>query len=215
MTLVTLKAGGSWTKEADYVTKFINFQGFNDLLDDALAAGVHLPETTDYVVRLAGETTTTVPKATLAESLEPEYVTYKADSTKAYVICQEANTIAVLDLVSKEFTELRPLGWKSWKLDYLDPSDRVSPPPRRAAACACCHAAWEAAHSLAHRRRPARPPPPARPLACLSGRQARQLQDAGQLVDPAPARLDCLLHRQGQGLHCDGQRGRRQGAGQA
>ena len=88
---------------------------------------MHLPLTTDYVERYGSLTEAEVPKSTLAQAIEPEFITFSSDSTKAYVVCQEANTIAVLDLATMAFTELRPLGWKdlSLSVNALDPSDRV------------------------------------------------------------------------------------------
>jgi len=50
------------------------------------------------------------PGATLAQDLEPEYITVSEDSTTAYVALQENNTLAVVDIATSTVTGLLPLG---------------------------------------------------------------------------------------------------------
>jgi hypothetical protein len=66
------------------------------------------------------------PGATVAQDLEPEYITVSKDSKTAWVALQENNAIAVLDIDSGEFTALRGLGFKDHLLpgNELDVSDR-------------------------------------------------------------------------------------------
>jgi hypothetical protein len=66
------------------------------------------------------------PGATVAQDLEPEYITVSKDSKTAWVALQENNAIAVLDIDSGEFTALRGLGFKDHRLpgNELDVSDR-------------------------------------------------------------------------------------------
>ena len=52
------------------------------------------------------------PNATVAQDLEPEYVTVSDDSSTAYVTLQENNAIAEIDIASASVTALRPLGFK-------------------------------------------------------------------------------------------------------
>ncbi|GGJ35035.1 choice-of-anchor I family protein [Neoroseomonas lacus] len=74
-----------------------DFAAFNDQADALKAAGV----------RLFG------PGATVAQDLEPEYITVDPnDPTTAYVTLQEANAIGVLDIPSATFTAIIPLGLK-------------------------------------------------------------------------------------------------------
>jgi DNA-binding beta-propeller fold protein YncE len=54
---------------------------------------------------------------------EPEYIAVTQDSTKAFVTLQEGNAIAVLDLVSNEFTEIIGLGVK----DFNQPGNEIDP----------------------------------------------------------------------------------------
>ncbi len=49
--------------------------------------------------------------ATAAQDLEPEYIAVSADSRTAYVTLQENNALAVLDLSTKQLTDLRSLGY--------------------------------------------------------------------------------------------------------
>lgn len=73
----------------------------------------------DPAIRIFG------PGATVAQDIEPEYITVSQNSRTAWVALQEANAIAVLDIASGEFTALRPLGFKDHLLpgQGLDPSD--------------------------------------------------------------------------------------------
>ena len=50
--------------------------------------------------------------ATVAQDLEPEYITTNADGSIAYVNCQEANALAVLDVNAGTWLDILPLGYK-------------------------------------------------------------------------------------------------------
>jgi hypothetical protein len=62
----------------------------------------------------------------IARNLEPEYIVVNGDGTLAWVVLQEANTLAVLDIAAAQITELLPLGVKNHALEgnELDASDR-------------------------------------------------------------------------------------------
>lgn len=66
------------------------------------------------------------PGSTLSQDLEPEYITISTDSKKAWVILQEANAFAVVDLTAKTITEIWPLGKKDHAQmgNGFDASDR-------------------------------------------------------------------------------------------
>ena len=76
------------------------FTAFNDQVDSLRAAGV----------RIYG------PGASVAQDLEPEYVTVSADSKTAYVTLQENNAIAVVDIGGAKVSAIRPLGYKDHSL---------------------------------------------------------------------------------------------------
>ncbi len=66
------------------------------------------------------------PNASVAEDLEPEYITVTPDNQTAYVTLQENNAVAVVDIASATVTSIVPLGTKDYSLaeNALDASDR-------------------------------------------------------------------------------------------
>jgi Ca2+-binding RTX toxin-like protein len=66
------------------------------------------------------------PHATVAQDLEPEYVTFSGDGQKAWVTLQENNAIAVVDIATATVESIKPLGFKDHSLpnNSLDVSDR-------------------------------------------------------------------------------------------
>lgn len=65
--------------------------------------------------------------ATVAQDLEPEYVTISADSKTAYVTLQENNAVAVVDLDTARISKIYALGFKDFSTQYkLAPSDRYA-----------------------------------------------------------------------------------------
>ncbi len=75
-----------------------SFHAFNDKVDQLRIAGV----------RIFG------PNASVAQDLEPEYITVSDDSKTAWVSLQENNAIAVVDIASATVTAIKPLGYKSY-----------------------------------------------------------------------------------------------------
>ncbi len=88
------------------------FNRFNDQLDALTEAGVRI----------------TGPGATVAQDLEPEYITISPDGKTAWVTLQENNAIAVVDIAKARVTKILPLGAKDHSLpgNGLDASDRDS-----------------------------------------------------------------------------------------
>lgn len=68
------------------------------------------------------------PGASVSEDLEPEYVTVLPGDEVAYVVLQENNAIAVVDLIAEEITEIIPLGTKDHSLfgNGMDISNQTS-----------------------------------------------------------------------------------------
>src|SRR5690606_4108966 len=66
------------------------------------------------------------PGASFSEDAEPEYIVVADDSSKAYVSLQESNAIAVLDLKTKQITDVHDLGVIDHSLPgyALDASDK-------------------------------------------------------------------------------------------
>jgi len=86
------------------------FAGFNGQIDALKASGV----------RIFG------PGATVAQDLEPEYITVTPDGRTAVVTLQEANSLALVDVGSATVTQILPLGLKDHRLpgNGFDASDR-------------------------------------------------------------------------------------------
>jgi hypothetical protein len=91
----------------------IGFSSFNDQKDALIASGV----------RIFG------PGASVAQDLEPEYITVSPDGTTAYVSLQENNALAIIDLASASVAEIKALGFKDHLAagNGLDASDRDVP----------------------------------------------------------------------------------------
>jgi 2',3'-cyclic-nucleotide 2'-phosphodiesterase / 3'-nucleotidase / 5'-nucleotidase len=66
------------------------------------------------------------PNATLAQDIEPEYITVSHDSKTAWVTLQENNAIGILDISTAKFTKIVGLGFKDHNLpgNGFDASDR-------------------------------------------------------------------------------------------
>ncbi|MEZ8843596.1 choice-of-anchor I family protein [Vibrio splendidus] len=63
------------------------------------------------------------PNATVAQDLEPEYLTF-ADNGKLYVALQENNALAAIDVVSAQVDAILGLGGKPWDKAKLDASNK-------------------------------------------------------------------------------------------
>ncbi|ERM57203.1 MULTISPECIES: choice-of-anchor I family protein [Vibrio] len=63
------------------------------------------------------------PNATVAQDLEPEYLTF-ADNGKLYVALQENNALAAIDVASAEVDAILGLGGKPWDTAQLDASNK-------------------------------------------------------------------------------------------
>jgi hypothetical protein len=61
--------------------------------------------------------------ASVSQDLEPEYVAVSGDSKTAFVILQENNAIAIIDLEAKALSAVQGLGYKN----YLIPGNEIDP----------------------------------------------------------------------------------------
>ncbi|PWU70174.1 choice-of-anchor I family protein [Gracilibacillus dipsosauri] len=66
------------------------------------------------------------PESTYAEDLEPEYIVVEPTSDYAYIVLQEANAMAKLNLITGKFTTVKSLGYKDYSIssNQLDGSDK-------------------------------------------------------------------------------------------
>ncbi|MFM2091179.1 MAG: hypothetical protein RLZZ127_1668 [Planctomycetota bacterium] len=117
----TVTAGTSF---AGRVTR-VGFTGFNASAAALRSAGVRifggLDANGDGDASDPGDTPSTV-----AQDLEPEYITVSADGATAFVTLQENNAIAEIDIAAGTVTAIRALGFKNHDLigNELDASDR-------------------------------------------------------------------------------------------
>jgi len=75
---------------------------------------------------LTGDVRISAKAASVAQDLEPEYIAVASDSSEAYVMLQENNAMAVLDLNTDTVTAIRSLGFKDYSIpgNEIDPSNR-------------------------------------------------------------------------------------------
>jgi hypothetical protein len=96
-----------------------SFVPFNNQKATLQAAGVRIfgPDLS------TADSTDTV---SVAQDLEPEYIAFSGDGTKAWVTLQENNAIAVVDIATATVESIRPLGVKDHSLNGngFDASDR-------------------------------------------------------------------------------------------
>ncbi len=84
------------TGVANATVRNVTFESYNDKKAALLNKGI----------RIFG------PNATVAQDLEPEYITLSPDDTRAYVALQENNAFAVIDVPNARLLDILPLGLK-------------------------------------------------------------------------------------------------------
>lgn len=110
ITIIDISNGAS-----NAITSTADFTAFNTEKASLLEAGV----------RIFG------PDATVAQDLEPEYITIDSAGTTAYVSLQEANALAVVDIATATVTEIIALGYKNHaevgnELDVSNSDDEIN-----------------------------------------------------------------------------------------
>ena len=70
----------------------------------------------DSIVSLGSHSLATTKYSSVAEDLEPEYVTTDENSATAYIVCQENNAIAIIDLTTLTLDTIVGLGFKDFNL---------------------------------------------------------------------------------------------------
>jgi hypothetical protein len=70
------------------------------------------------------------PGASASQDFEPEYVAVTPDSTTGFVVLQENNAVAKIDLVAGSVDAIVPLGYKNWsqgaQIDVNDKDDAIN-----------------------------------------------------------------------------------------
>ncbi|MFN9705292.1 MAG: choice-of-anchor I domain-containing protein, partial [Planctomycetota bacterium] len=102
--------------EADLATGLINPEGSVSIVDVATRIAVTASfapwNSQKASLQAAGVRIVNNNGITLAQDLEPEYLTIDAAGATAYVTLQEANAIAEVDIATATVTQIRPLGFK-------------------------------------------------------------------------------------------------------
>jgi len=71
----------------------------------------------DMMMEDMGDVRVFGPEANVAQDLEPEYIALSPDGTKAYVVLQENNALAVVDVASATVDAVVALGFKDYSLE--------------------------------------------------------------------------------------------------
>ena len=113
ISIIDISKGFSSLTQADVKTA-----GFTDFNGTAI----------DWKIKITGKIQaggSFLRNSTIAEDLEPEYITVSEDSKTAWATCQENNCIAEIDLTTAKVTKLIPLGFKDHSLsgNGIDASD--------------------------------------------------------------------------------------------
>ncbi|XP_071092364.1 mesenchyme-specific cell surface glycoprotein-like isoform X1 [Haliotis cracherodii] len=98
------------TINSSYTKTSLDFTKYNDRVTELRPSGVR------HVYQENGNP--------FSNDVEPEYVALNADETIAYVVLQENNAVATVDLVNQNITGVHGLGFKDWSKLTLDPSDK-------------------------------------------------------------------------------------------
>lgn len=111
ISIVDLSGGVASVTQSKVSTA--TFTAFNDRAAELKASGVRL---------FAGNTG--FEGLTVAQDLEPEYISISPGGTFALVTLQENNAVAILDLTTRQFIDVVPLGLKNFNGLLADFSDR-------------------------------------------------------------------------------------------
>lgn len=108
VSVIDVSGGVSAITQANVVS--LNFQDFNTGGSKSLGSGVRV----------------SAKSASVAQDLEPEYLTVSSDSSTAWVALQENNAVAVVDIAGREISAVLGLGYKDHGLigNELDASNR-------------------------------------------------------------------------------------------
>jgi hypothetical protein len=114
VSVIDLSGGIASLSQANVTT--VGFAGYNSQATQLRAQGI----------RIYGGLAAT--PSTVAQDLEPEYIAVSANSQTAYITLQENNAIAVLELATKQFTALRPVGYSDLRQPGhgIDASDQTA-----------------------------------------------------------------------------------------
>ena len=118
VTIVAAPSSGNWADATSSGVTTANFNAYDNQKATLIADGV----------RIFGPSCDadgcTDGGASVSQDLEPEYIGISGDDKTAFVVLQEANALAMVDIASAEVTNLVALGAKDMSLHMFDMSDR-------------------------------------------------------------------------------------------
>lgn len=107
VSIVDLTAGYAALTNANVTT--IGFTAYNGMESDLIAQGIRIFSSS----------------ASVAQDLEPEYITISDDNLKAFVAIQENNALAVIDIASATIDTIYALGYSDYSTgNGMDASDK-------------------------------------------------------------------------------------------
>jgi len=109
----------SYTSDPEGCVGIIEIMANSTFITHIASFGQYNPTNIEPGIRIFG------PGASVAQDLEPEYIAVASDSKTAWVVCQENNALATINLETKAVTSLKSLGYKDHSISGrgLDPSD--------------------------------------------------------------------------------------------
>ncbi|XP_067651115.1 mesenchyme-specific cell surface glycoprotein-like [Haliotis asinina] len=99
-----------WGVGANMIISTLDFERFNNRVPFMEGSGVRHAHRTN--------------NNPFSNDVEPEYIAINADDTTAYIMLQENNAVATVDLETQTISEVYGLGYKNWTSLILDPSDK-------------------------------------------------------------------------------------------
>jgi choice-of-anchor I-like protein len=127
VSIIDVSQGGAAVTQSS--VRNLNFSGFNSQIQGLRSRGVRIygPKV-EEVIGEDGEPETifTEGGASVAQDIEPEFVSVSSDSRTAFVTLQENNAFAVIDIEKARIQKIVPLGYKLHILprNGMDASDR-------------------------------------------------------------------------------------------
>jgi 2',3'-cyclic-nucleotide 2'-phosphodiesterase (5'-nucleotidase family) len=115
ISIIDIAGGAAGITQANVQTA--GFTSFN---------GTNIDPKIKITGRIQTDSGTFLRNSTIAEDLEPEYITISDDNATAWVTCQENNCIAEVNIATATVTRLIALGFKNYSLpeNKLDASDQ-------------------------------------------------------------------------------------------
>jgi hypothetical protein len=118
----------TYSSDPEGSVSIINISGGIAMLNQSNVTNISLSQYNGQEVALRAQGIRIfTSSASVAQDLEPEYITVSTDNTKAYVTLQENNALLTIDLLTNTIVSLTPFGYSSYASgsnNALDASDQ-------------------------------------------------------------------------------------------